>query len=208
MLKDLDVVAFADRLASSSPTPGGGSAAARAALDGAALIVMVASITSTKESFATVRPAMQEAERLAREQMAAFAADVDADADAYVRVTEAARLPKGNGAERQRRQDALEAALRGAAEVPRRVAERALELLEILPGLVREAIPKAAPDLGVAGHLLASALRGALLNVDANIGNLSDRTYVDELRHEQHELLEEARRLASDVEHEVRTRIG
>jgi formiminotetrahydrofolate cyclodeaminase len=51
-LSDLPVHAFLERLGSSDPVPGGGSAAALAAAMGAALVAMVAELTIGRPAYA------------------------------------------------------------------------------------------------------------------------------------------------------------
>jgi formiminotetrahydrofolate cyclodeaminase len=206
MLSDLTVRAYLERLASPDPTPGGGCAAALSAQQGAALIAMVAGLTTEKERFADVRPYMQQVSAEAKEAMAAFGADFEADAAAYEAVLAAMKLPKGDDAEKAARTTAVQAALRGAAEVPRRVALRCHELLEELPELASKCNPNAASDVGVAALLLHAALRGALLNVDTNAASLTDGAYVQEVRKEESRLLESAARLAADAERGIRSR--
>ena len=53
-MKQLPVEAFLDQLASSQPTPGGGSAAAVMGAMGAALVSMVANLTVGKKKYAEV----------------------------------------------------------------------------------------------------------------------------------------------------------
>lgn len=206
-LADLSIRGFQERLAGPDPTPGGGCAAALAAMNGAALAAMVARLTAAKEKFAAVRPLMAEIEAEAVAASEAFRDDLEADAASYDAVAEAMKMPKGTDEEKRLRKGAIEEGLRGATEVPRRVAHRCLDLLESLPDLAREGNPNAASDVGVAGLMLYAALRGALLNVDTNLAGLSDGAYVAELRKEEATLLERGGRLSAEIEREVRQRI-
>ena len=206
MLAELSLRDYLARLSSADPTPGGGCAAALSAQQGAALISRVASLTASKERFADVRPYMEQVAGEAREAMAAFESDFEADAVAYDAVLEAMKLPKGTDAEKAARARAIEDGLRAAAEVPRRVARRCHELLEELPELATKCNPNAASDVGVAALLLHAALRGALLNVDINVAGLEDGAYVQEVRKQESTLLESSARLAADAELAIRSR--
>lgn len=207
MFPEMTVQQFADRLAGSDPTPGGGCAAALAAMHGAALAAMVARLTAAKEKFAAVRPLMNEIETEATAAMAAFAVDLDADAAAFDAFSTAMKMPKGTDEEKGARKAAMQAALREATEVPRRVAKRSVDLLESLPALARDGNPNAVSDVGVAGLLLHAALRGALLNVDTNLSGIEDGAWIAEVRREETVLMEAGGRLSSEIEREVRKRI-
>ena len=54
------IVDFLDKLASSAPEPGGGSASALAASIGAALVSMVANLTVGKQKYADVQDQIKE----------------------------------------------------------------------------------------------------------------------------------------------------
>ncbi len=207
MFSEMTIQGFCEKLASSEPTPGGGCAAALAAMNGASLAAMVSRLTASKEKYAAVRPMMEEIEKEASAALIAFSADLDADARAFDLVSAAMKMPKSTDEEKAVRTAAIQTALREATEVPRRVAVRSRELLASLPALAREGNPNAASDVGVAGLLLYAALRGALLNVDINVSGLKDDVYVSAVRKEEATLLEEGGRLAAEIENEVRHRI-
>src|SRR5262245_38136564 len=104
--------------ASSAPTPGGGSAAALTAAVGFALLTMVARMprtrTGTDDERAALDRVSEEVQRLGEHAVQL----VDDDATAYENVVTAYRLPKVSDDQKDARRDAIEAALRGAAEVP------------------------------------------------------------------------------------------
>src|SRR5436190_14169112 len=104
--------------ASAGPTPGGGSAAALTAAVGLSLVAMVARMPRTRNGTDEDREAL-DAVLQAVEHLAQHAVDlVNDDAAAYDAVVSAYRRPKDSEAEKAERRQAIEAALRGAAEVP------------------------------------------------------------------------------------------
>jgi len=208
MYAEKTIAEFCQQLSSADPTPGGGCASALAAMNGASLASMVAKLTASREKYAAVRPLMAEIDQEATASLAAFARDLDSDAKAFDAVSVAMKMPKTTDEEKASRKAAVQTALRGATEVPRGVALRCLDLLGYLPDLAREGNPNAASDVGVAGLLLYAALRGALLNVDINVSSLEDAAYAGDVRKEESRILEEGGRLAAEIEHEVRKRIG
>jgi glutamate formiminotransferase/formiminotetrahydrofolate cyclodeaminase len=172
---------FLDQVASTAPTPGGGSVSALAGALAAALAGMVCGLTLNKEGKDTatedLQQSLQEADRLRRE----LAALVEEDARAYGLVMEAYNTPKGSPQEKKERSAAIQQALEQAARVPLRVMEGAVEALELLPALLESGLPSAVSDLAVASYMAQAAQRGAAANVRTNLSSLKDKTLVKEL---------------------------
>ena len=168
-LADLTVDALLDRLASSDPVPGGGSAAALAGAMGAGLVAMVAELTAGRPEYAEHDGTVTElkAAALARKGLLLTLAEVDASA--YEAVVSARRLPKDSEPEREARATALRGAMVEAARVPMRTAVVAGEVLELAERIAPIGNRNAVSDAGVAARLSAAALRGALLNVRINL---------------------------------------
>lgn len=168
-LSDLTVTALLDRLASSDPVPGGGSAAALAAAMGAGLVVMVAELTIGRHDYAEhddLVSDLRDAARARKDQLLALAEE---DAAAYDAVVTARRMPKETEAERELRATALRAAMVEAARVPMRAAVVAAEVLEMAERIAPVGNRNAVSDAGVAAQLAAAGVRGALLNVRINL---------------------------------------
>lgn len=89
------------------------------------------------------------------------------------------KLPKSNDSEKHARMRAIAEASRAATEVPLETAELSAEVARIVSSLRDISIPLAASDLGVAFELAATARRGAIENVRANLPSITDRDYVE-----------------------------
>ncbi|MBV9357314.1 MAG: cyclodeaminase/cyclohydrolase family protein [Chloroflexi bacterium] len=173
-LLDRPVREFLDQLASSAPAPGGGAAAALAGALGAALVAMTANLTLGRERFKSIEPqarALQvEADGL-RGQLEAY---VELDVAAFAEVSAAYRLPRSSDAERGSRDQAIQQALAGAAEVPletARVCRRVLDVCQTAAPLLNPAVVS---DVMVGATLAYSALQGAAINVEVNLAGMSD----------------------------------
>jgi formiminotetrahydrofolate cyclodeaminase len=94
----------------------------------------------------------------------------------------ACKLPQGDAQERKTRDDAIQKATRGAAEVPLGVAERAVALLERLKQLETIAAASMKSDLEVARWMALAGANGALANVEINLDGLKDSGYVTAAR--------------------------
>jgi formiminotetrahydrofolate cyclodeaminase len=172
-LTDLPVHAFLERLGSSDPLPGGGSAAALAAAMGAALVAMVAELTIGRPAHAEHEATIAELRAAAVDRQAQLLALAQQDADAYDVVVRARRMPKDSEAERAARGSALEEAMQGAARIPLRAAVVAAEVLGLAERIAPIGNRNAISDAGVAAQLAAAGLRGAVLNVRINLPYLA-----------------------------------
>ena len=173
-LSDLTVDAFLDRLASSDPAPGGGSAAGLAAAMGAGLVAMVAELTLGRPAYAEhedLASDLRDAARARKDQLLALAEE---DAVGYDAVVTARRMPKESEAEREARAFALRSAMVEAARVPMQIALVAAEVLEMAERIAPVGNRNAVSDAGVAAQLAAAGLRGALLNVRINLPYLAE----------------------------------
>ena len=119
--------AYLERLASSDPTPGGGSAATLVGAFGAALCAMVARITGAAPRFAPVRSEADAVVAVADALRARFVAARTRDEEAYARVVTASALPKSTDDEKAARTASLQEALARAAEAPLAAAALAAE---------------------------------------------------------------------------------
>jgi formiminotetrahydrofolate cyclodeaminase len=160
--------AYLAALASDSPAPGGGSAAAVAGALGAALVAMVARITGANPKYAARLAEAAALVAAADEVRAALETARRDDERAFGLVVTAQALPKGDEAQRAARAAALQAAFAQASAAPLRTAELSLEVL----GLSRRGLAlenrHLTSDLGCAAELAAAAISAAALNVRAN----------------------------------------
>jgi formiminotetrahydrofolate cyclodeaminase len=190
---------FLGELASSAPTPGGGTAAAVAGAMGASLAEMVAALTLSKEKYAAAHEAIRPisaAAGAARDELLRLARE---DSEAYDDVVAARRLPKETGEEKAAREEKVAAANLRATEVPLSTARSAARLLEALPELAEKGNPNAASDVGSAAILLEAAVQGALLNVAINLPGISDALSADGIRRESETLQVDSSRLRDRV---------
>jgi formiminotetrahydrofolate cyclodeaminase len=180
-MDDESIGSWLAALASSDPAPGGGAAAALEVAIGAALVAMVCNLTIGKPAFAEHEAAMTDVRARAdelRRQATLLAAE---DADAFTAVIAAYRLPKETDEERAERARRIQSALAVAADVPRRTAAAASEVLDLAERVVPDANPNVISDAGAAAGAARGALQTALLNIDANLASLTDTALVHEL---------------------------
>jgi glutamate formiminotransferase/formiminotetrahydrofolate cyclodeaminase len=169
---------FLDAVAEPAATPGGGSVSAFAAALAAALGQMVAGLSRKKKSQAHHADELSEHLDALRREAQALSEAIDADAASYDAVMAAFKLPQGDSAETAARQQAIESTTKGAAEVPLRVADRAVALFERLGQLQTIAAASMKSDLKVARLMAEAGARGAIANVEINLDGIKDAAYV------------------------------
>jgi formiminotetrahydrofolate cyclodeaminase len=198
-LTDRSVEAFLDELASSSSTPGGGSVAALSGALGAALISMVCKLTLGRKRYASVEKEMAHFLEEAEQHRHALAALLTADARAYAQVSRAMKMPRESEDESAARASALQTALKGATEVPLRVAETCAAVMELCRPVAEKGNVNAVSDAGVAMLVAEAGLRSASLNVLINLAWIEDEVFVAEQRSALDGLLEGKPEVREDV---------
>ncbi|MCX6056000.1 MAG: glutamate formimidoyltransferase [Chloroflexi bacterium] len=199
---------FLEQLASSDPTPGGGSAAAHTAAVAAALVSMVGRVTIGKKDYENSEPQMIAMTQKADQLRASLISAVDQDAQAYRGLIQATRLPKVTPREQKFRSQALEMATKDASRVPYQVAKMCLEVLELAKLAATIGNKNAIADAVSALHLAKAALVSASMNVAVNVKSLADHGEYQNLLDEMVSLKEQAEQLEVEVGEVLFDRIG
>lgn len=165
---------YLDDLASSQPTPGGGSAAALNGAMGAALASMVARLTLGKKGYeqaqAEIESLITETERLRTH----FQQLMQEDIEAYGRLSECFKMPRSTDEERTARTEAIQARLVEAALVPLEVAESAAQLVRSCQRIAEIGNVKVLSDIATGTMLASSAGTGASWMVRTNLLSMKD----------------------------------
>lgn len=172
---------FMDDLASASPAPGGGSAAAHTCAVAAALVAMVARLTIEKKKYADVREKMEyllgQAETMRKE----FTAGIQEDSDAFNDIMAAFKLPKETPEEQEKRSLAVQAATLHASKTPLASAHKALTLQKLALEAAEFGNINAISDAGSAATLAHSGLICSAYNVRINLLSLENETTREQL---------------------------
>lgn len=171
---ELSLLDFERELASKNATPGGGTAAAVALGQAAALAEMVCELTIGSEKWQQGWEAALDAKKLTAKVRKRAGQLAMEDSDSFDQVVAAFRLPKTTDEEVEERRQAIRLATLHAAEVPLETAKLGMELLSKLEQLALYGNGNAASDVGVASLLASAAVKGALFNVEINVASLPE----------------------------------
>lgn len=181
MLKDMTIEGFLAETASNSPAPGGGSVSALAGALGAALSSMVGELSIGKDTDDETKKMMHSYIYSCKNLMKALQEGIDKDTEAFNTVMEAFRMPKAGEAEKEKRMEKIQLAMKKAAEVPYETAVLSLEVMKIALEMLEKGNKNAASDAAVSGLLGFAALNGAMNNVKINLNSVKDTKYVQEM---------------------------
>lgn len=199
---------FLNDLASSAPTPGGGSAAALNGAIGVALMTMVANLTAGKKGYEEFSDELSAVRDRLLPQRERFVSLIDEDAESFKKVMAAYKRSKMTEAEKQERNQAISEALKVAAETPLRTMKLALDVLELCRPIVEYGNKNSVTDAGVGAMNLDSCFRGARLNVLTNLAGIKDEAWVAEKRETMDEMASEMDAMVKTYTATVAKRMG
>ena len=167
---------FIEELASPTPTPGGGSAAAYAGAMGAGLVAMVAGLTIGKKKYADVEAEMQAIRVVAENLRKELTQAVDDDASVFEVLMGTFKLPKETEEEKKTRNAAIISATMNAAHMPLHVAEHVIKVMELALKCARKGNVNAISDAMSGFAMCRASLTAASYNVKININSLEDKS--------------------------------
>jgi glutamate formiminotransferase/formiminotetrahydrofolate cyclodeaminase len=191
---------FLDKLASKSPTPGGGSVAALTGALGAALVSMVSRLTQGSKKYADVSEPIKEILTSAESIRSELVSLIDRDAEAFEKVLRAFKMPRATEGEERARSEAIERGLSEAIAVPLETMERASDVLDLAARVAVIGNVRAISDAGVAAYMAEAAARSAALNVRINAAGLADGERRRDFLGRMDRLLEAVRSKTADTE--------
>ena len=154
-------------IASSNPTPGGGSVAALSLAHAHSLAAMVSRLTLKSDKWSDGHEIANHILQLSDKRIQNSISLADKDAEAFDAVMIAYRLPKGEDGS-DSRSEAIREATIGAALAPLETINAALDLMNDLLELSRNCNANALTDLAASAELAHSAAKIAELNVMIN----------------------------------------
>ena len=190
--RDLTIAEFAERLASTAPVPGGGSASAITGALGAALIRMVVALSLDKPKYAVYDRTLRQADGIAARSLDRLLALADEDAAAYASLSAAFKMPKTTPEDEAARRFAIQAAARQAALAPLQVLHECFDVLVEAEAIAGRSNLNARSDAATAASLAEAGARGAAANVLINLSSTGDDAFAEETTADVVDLLEQA----------------
>jgi len=189
MLIDKKVSNFLDELASSSPTPGGGSVAALAGALGAALISMVGNLTVGKKKYEDVEKDIKKIISSSEKLRYELSQLTEEDVKAFNNFMATYKMPKETEDEKRMRTEKIQEALIKAARVPLKTAYKCLDIMILSQEIAEKGNINVISDAGVAVLMSEAALESAILNVKINLKMIKDEKIRKELSSSIKEIL-------------------
>ena len=194
-------------IASSEPTPGGGSVAALALAHAHSLAMMVARLTEGKKKWADGHETAQSVISESQAGLAESLRLAEIDAEAFESVMSAYRLPRETEEEKEIRKKSIRDATIGAAEAPLATASSARRLLSSLERLCESCNENALTDLASSSELCLSAVKIAAMNVRINL-DFIDGDEVDRLSSQIDKVVQQSTTSAEAIALKVNERLG
>ena len=194
-------------IASSDPTPGGGSVAALSLAHAHSLAIMVSRLTVGKEKWADGHEAAESVISNSHTGLGVALLLADRDAEAFDNVMAAYRLPRDSEEEKENRKNSIRLATIGAAEAPLETAAEALELLSDIEALSSSCNSNALTDLASAAELSHTAVTIASMNVRINL-DFIEGDDVEDLSSRIDEVVKESTGSLDRIRSNVSKRLG
>ncbi|WP_337605927.1 cyclodeaminase/cyclohydrolase family protein [Claveliimonas sp.] len=203
MMLEKKTTEFLEELSSAAPVPGGGGASAAVGAFAAALGLMVANLTIGKKKYKDVENQMEESKKSLEFLKEKLIRLTDQDAEAFVPLAEAYRLPKETEEEKKYKEQIMEEALYQAAIVPLQIMETIHLAMEELELLGKKGNLLAVSDAGTGALFAQAAMEGAAFTVFINTKLMKDKERAEDLNARANTLIAEGRSIKEDVCREV-----
>jgi glutamate formiminotransferase/formiminotetrahydrofolate cyclodeaminase len=176
-LLSMSVRSFVEVLGARTPAPGGGSASALIAAMGAALGAMVGWMTYGKRRFEEKEAVMRRLIPPLHEAMKDLLPMIDRDTRAFNDYLAAMEMPEETGAEKARRQAAMQDGLKKAVQVPLEVMRIADRCWDAMVEMATHGNLASRSDLEVGAKALETGIWGASRNVAINLSSIEDEAF-------------------------------
>ena len=172
---------FLDRVASPSPTPGGGAVCAYVGALASALASMVGNLTVGKKRYADVEKRVQENLDMLAQCRSSLVVLLEEDERAFNELVKCWKMPKDTILQRRARKEAEQKALLGACEVPLQIMRVCAKVIELDRLMAYEGNRTVLADAGACATLAKAALDAAALSVYVNTAAMTDMKLAREL---------------------------
>jgi glutamate formiminotransferase/formiminotetrahydrofolate cyclodeaminase len=106
---------------------------------------------------------------------------VDEDTNAFNKIIDGFRMPKGTNEEKELRKQTIEDATIYATEIPFQVMETAYGSMEVMQAMIKDGLQNSLSDAGVGILCAKTAVTGAYFNVRINAKDINDRDFAENI---------------------------
>lgn len=178
MIRKFSVDQFIECLASSSPTPGGGSAGAIGGAIGGALLSMALNISFKADSKPEEIARLIQKLRLDSDALKELA---EQDSKAYDVVMAGFKMPKESPEQKEARKAAIQNALKIAADVPFKTASHCSSVLAAAVEVFKVCKSSCFSDAYSGFYFALAGFRSGMANILINLSSIKDPDYKSEL---------------------------
>jgi len=203
MLKD-NLTTFTEKLASNTPTPGGGGACGLVGSLAISLGEMVGALTSGKKKYVDVQEEIDDLMNKADLLRVQLLQIIEEDAKAFEPLSKAYSLDK----ETPNREQILQEALETAASVPFQLMEKLCNVIDILERFGQIGSKLVISDAATGACFAYGALYGASINVYANTRLMSNKEVASNLDNKVQKMLDTYSLKAMNVYNSVKERMS
>ena len=196
---EMTLIEFGDQVRRARATPGGGSVAAALGSYGSALVCMVTGLSLSGRRFAAIKEEMLKVRHAVENDRGVLMGLVEEDSVAFDEVMNTFKMPEDTPAEKKQKTKAVQATTKGAAEVPLQTMRHSFKALEGAKVAAKKGNINTITDAGMAALALLAAIEGAALNVNVNLGNITDKDFAKKMGDEVEDLLTKGRALKEEI---------
>ena len=206
-LASLPTNAFLDLLSSESPAPGGGSVSALVGALSASLNSMVANLTFGKKKWDSLFDKMiniSESSQLLKEKLLVL---IDEDTNSFTKVMESYQLPKSTPSEINFRDSAINEAIKYATTIPHETLKNCHEVMKLSYSAAKYGNSNSISDAGVAIEIAYAGIRGALLNIEINLNQIDDKSFINTIKNSTKIILEDSKIILNKTRKIIKNKI-
>ena len=198
-LASMGVREFIEEIASRTPTPGGGSAAAVMAAMGTGLGAMAAKLTYGVRKFEYQEKYMRKIIPILHDLTEKLIPLIDADTAAYNEYMQALGMPRKTEKEKADRSVAIQAALENAIKIPLTTMRLGDAAWDSICDTAKYSNPASKSDVEVGARALETGIWGAFRNVMINIKNIKGNPYTRKIIQEAEVIEKRSRKKYSEI---------
>ncbi|MFH0947839.1 MAG: cyclodeaminase/cyclohydrolase family protein [Elusimicrobiota bacterium] len=175
---DCSIKEYLDDLSAKLPAPGGGSAAALVSATGVSCLLMVVNFTIGKKGYEEHQTELKEMQGKLTTYNLQLTTFIDEDVTAYIKLSDAYKLPK----EDTLRSEKIQIALKNALSVPCKIFEISVGVLTLAERLKEIGNKNLISDVACGVSILRAGIESAKSNIDANLKCMDDVEFVKETK--------------------------